>query len=92
MKRLVYTYCALMLLLGLTIFLATVKMGGHWNFFVGLLIALGKASLILWVFMEAGERRARIFGITAGCLWILILLSMTLSDYLTRDWLQLPGK
>jgi len=37
------------------------------------------------------SKLARII-IAAGVVWVLILVSNTLGDYITRGWLPVPGK
>jgi cytochrome c oxidase subunit 4 len=58
---------------------------GKMNFIVALLIAGGKASLVVLFFMHAkySERLTRIV-IGAGLMWLAILMTLTLADYATR--------
>ena len=87
----VLVYLALMALLGLTAWLSFVDLG-HFSVIVPLGIAVLKALLVVLFFMEVLDSRplTRIY-VFAGVAWLLILLSLTLSDYATRDWLPLPG-
>jgi cytochrome c oxidase subunit 4 len=79
-------YIALMILLVLTAGLAYVNLGPL-NTAVSLAIAFAKALLIFWFFMHARQSRGlvRIFA-GAGVFWLLIMFSLTFSDYLTRGW------
>jgi cytochrome c oxidase subunit IV len=61
---------------------------GHWHTPVGLAIAVGKASLVILFFMHALRSQRLIWIVIAGSvLWLSIMLSLTLSDYWTRNWL-----
>jgi cytochrome c oxidase subunit 4 len=52
-----------------------------------------KASLIAGIFMHAlfDSKVVKII-IASGVAWFLILVSMTLGDYMTRGWIPFPGK
>lgn len=57
---------------------------------VALAIATCKALLVIFYFMHVryGSPLTWVFA-GAGFLWLIILIVLTLSDYLTRNWL--PG-
>ncbi|HZZ42603.1 MAG TPA: cytochrome C oxidase subunit IV family protein [Tepidisphaeraceae bacterium] len=62
---------------------------GHthiWSTLVALLIAIAKAVLILLFFMhvKSAPRRVWIFA-AAGFLWLSLLITLSLTDYLTRN-------
>lgn len=58
---------------------------GEWNLIIALLIAAAKGSLIVLFFMHARySSRLTWVVIGAGLLWLGILFTLTLSDYLTR--------
>jgi len=84
-------YMVFVLLIFLTI--ATVALGfvdlGQWHTAVGLLVASCKGALVVVFFMHLLQS-ARIawLAMFAGLLWLVILISLTLTDYLTRDWLN----
>ena len=61
---------------------------GEWNFVVAILIAITKAMLVVWFFMHLNHASAltKLFA-GAGFFWMLILVGLTLSDYLSRMWL-----
>lgn len=75
---------ALLLLLALTVALAHVLHGAP-SLIAGMLIAVAKAGLVAVFFMELikGSAQVRIFA-AASLLWLVIIFSLTLSDYLTR--------
>lgn len=52
---------------------------------IGLGIAVAKAGLVYWFFMRLSDQRGLIrLAAGAGVSWLLILLSLSLADYLTR--------
>jgi cytochrome c oxidase subunit IV len=79
-----YVTAALMALLAMTLAAAYVHLG-RLNTSVAMLIALSKAALIAIFFMNLRRTNpvARLFAL-AGAFWLLILLGLTLSDFLTR--------
>jgi cytochrome c oxidase subunit 4 len=82
----------LMLLLGLTVGAAFVDLdrmlpgGKGWSLSVALGIAAAKGLLIVMYFMhvKSGPKRAAVFA-GAGFVWLAILLTLTMADYLTRN-------
>lgn len=60
---------------------------GPWNIVVALLIAGTKMTLVIYFFMHVkfDDPLTRLF-VGAGFFWLLILLFMTLVDYVSRDW------
>ena len=79
-------YVALMVLLMLTVAFSFVDLGRHWNNLIALLIATAKAVLIAWFFMHLGygPRLTWVFAL-AGFIWLAIMITLTMSDYLTRN-------
>lgn len=55
-------------------------------------IATIKAALVILFFMHV-YYSTRLTWVVAlsGLLWLAILIAYTLTDYLTRDWLRVPG-
>jgi cytochrome c oxidase subunit 4 len=82
----------LLVLTGLTIAVAHVNLG-FLSTPVALLIAATKATLIGLVFMHlrGSHPLVRVCAIV-GLVWLSILLLGTMDDFLTRDWLPIPGK
>ena len=64
---------------------------GVLNTVVAMSIAVGKALLVILYFMHVrySARLTWVF-IGAGVLWLAILLTLSLSDVLTRGWLPIP--
>jgi len=82
-------------LLALT--LTTVLIGfldlGWGSMFIAVAIALAKATLIACFFMHALLEKKLVKLVIAGAiLWFLILVTLTVGDYLTRGWLGFGGK
>jgi cytochrome c oxidase subunit IV len=75
---------ALMFLLALTWCIGYVDLG-LFNLIIALAISITKALLVALFFMHIkGSSRLLRLAATAGVIWLLILLSLTLSDYFTR--------
>ncbi|MGH7960566.1 MAG: cytochrome C oxidase subunit IV family protein [Candidatus Binatia bacterium] len=65
---------------------------GWGNTIVALAIASGKALLVALYFMHIRYSSRLTWVVTGGGLfWLAIMIGLTLSDYLTRDWLAVPG-
>ncbi len=79
-------FLALLLLTGATTAVAFENLGPL-NTVAALAIAVTKALLVILFFMHVRSSgpMTRIV-IVAGFLWLTILLTLTLSDYLTRPW------
>ena len=78
-----------MVLLALTWTIGYVNLG-RFNVIVALAISIIKALLVALFFMHIkGSSRLLHLAATAGVIWLLIMLSLTLSDYFTRGWVPL---
>lgn len=62
---------------------------GRINTVVALVIAVTKALLVALFFMHVkySSRLTRI-AVVSGLLWLVIMIGLTMSDYLTRGWLK----
>ncbi len=89
-------FVALMLLTALTVTVAFFDLGGGSlhaaNAMAAISIAVAKALLVVLYFMHVrySSRLTWVF-VGAGAFWFLILLVLTLSDYLSRGWIPIPG-
>ena len=84
MRTLVITYIGLLALLALTVALSFLSLG-PFSVAANLGIALAKAALIFWVFMQLREDSALIRVAALGALlWLGILLSLSFADFLFR--------
>jgi cytochrome c oxidase subunit 4 len=64
---------------------------GFFNVIAALTIAVSKALLVVLFFMHLAQSRHRTQVVAgAGILWLLILITFTLSDVLTRSWIAQP--
>lgn len=90
-KVYVLVFAALMVLTLTTYEVALVDVGVL-NSIVALLIAFTKASLVVLFFMH-GKYSHYLTRLVVGAslLWLVILLGLTMSDYLTRGWIPQPG-
>ncbi|HZS28681.1 MAG TPA: cytochrome C oxidase subunit IV family protein [Candidatus Angelobacter sp.] len=61
---------------------------GVWNPVIALAIAVTKATLVVLFFMHIyySSKLTKI-TISAGIFWLMIMITMSLSDYLTRTFL-----
>jgi len=84
-------FAALMALLAITVGVAYVQLG-RFNVVAALTIAVVKALIIILYFMHVrySPRLTWIF-VSAGFFWLLILLSLLSTDYISRDWLPVPA-
>lgn len=91
-KTYLWVWAVLLLLVLLTTLLGRLDLG-PFSAAVAIAIATAKAALIVIYFMQAKIEPRLIWVIIAGgIIWMLILMSNTLGDYITRGWLPFPGK
>jgi cytochrome c oxidase subunit 4 len=89
-------FVALILLTGLTVGIAFFDLGGGRfhaaNAVAAISIAVTKALLVVLYFMHVrySPRLTWIF-VGAGVFWFVILIVLTLADYLSRGWFPIPG-
>ncbi|PYL79755.1 MAG: hypothetical protein DMF21_11725 [Verrucomicrobia bacterium] len=88
-KIYIWTCVALLVLLAVTWSIAYVNLGPC-NLIVALAVSITKAIIIALFFMQIkGSSRLLHLAAVAGVMWLLILISLTLSDYFTRGWVPL---
>jgi cytochrome c oxidase subunit 4 len=82
---------ALMVCTVLTVFAARTNLG-NLNFPVALAIAVFKATLVVLFFMHVkyGSRLTKLI-VGVAFFFLGILLSLTMTDYLSRGWFTAPG-
>ena len=85
-KVYVTIFLTLMVLTAVTVGVALYDLGAL-NVIVALVIAVVKATLVVLYFMHVrySSRLTQVI-VAAGVFWLLILLALTLQDYLTRGW------
>jgi len=85
-KTYVVTYVALMLLLALTIGMSFVDIGQASNLAIAIGIAAIKALLVVLFFMHVKyASKLTWFFALAGIVWWMILLVLSMGDYITRN-------
>lgn len=78
-----------MLLLALTWMIGYMNLG-LFNVIIALGIAIIKALLVALFFMHIkGSSRLLHLAMSVGLIWLIIMLSLTLTDYFTRGWVPL---
>ena len=86
-KRVYYTiFGCLMVLTAVTVGVAFVNLGAL-NFSVALSIAIVKATLVILFFMHVkySSRLTKLI-VGTGFFFLLVLFTLTLTDYLSRGW------
>ncbi|PYJ46879.1 MAG: hypothetical protein DME85_08415 [Verrucomicrobia bacterium] len=88
-KTYIWTCIALLALLAVTWSIAYIDLG-PFNLILALGVSVTKAIVIALFFMHIkGSSRLLHLAAVAGVMWLLILISLTLSDYSTRGWVPL---
>ena len=82
---------ALMVLTAITVAVAFVNLGS-WNFPVALGVAITKATLVVLFFMHV-KYSSRLTKMIVGMafFFLLIMFTLTMTDYLSRGWYTGPG-
>ena len=90
-KRIYFAvFFALIILTALTVWVAFIDLGAF-NDVVAMSIAITKATLVVLYFMHVRYSSGLTWVfVTAGFLFLVILLVFTMSDVLTRDWPSSP--
>lgn len=91
-KNYVGIFLALMFFTAITVWVAFQDLGPL-NTLVALGIAVIKASLVILFFMH-GRYSTRLtkLVIVSAFLWLFILFAFTMTDFMSRGWLGVPGK
>jgi len=91
-KTYLFTWLALMALMALTAGLSQVDLGVM-NTVVALCIAVVKALLVILFFMHVKYESSKMVWVmvVAGFFWLFLLLGLSMTDYLTRTYLNVPG-
>jgi cytochrome c oxidase subunit 4 len=86
----VAVFVTLMVLTGITIGVAFINLG-PFNFPLALSIAIVKATLVILFFMHVkySSKLTKLI-IATGFFFLLVLFSLTMTDYLSRGWLTYP--
>jgi cytochrome c oxidase subunit 4 len=91
-KTYLWVWIALMALMVMTAALSRINLG-EWSTVVALVIAAAKALLVVLFFMHVKYEQQKIAWVfvIAGFFWLAILLTLTLTDYMTRGYLGIAG-
>jgi cytochrome c oxidase subunit 4 len=91
-KRTYYAiFGSLMALTAITVAVAFINLG-PFNFPVAISIAIVKATLVILFFMHVKySSRLTKLVIGTGFFFLLVLFTLTLTDYLSRGWLTVPS-
>ena len=85
-------FFTLLVLTGITVAVAFLDLGPL-NTVAALGIAVLKATLVLLYFRHLRySDRLTSLVIGASFVWLAILIGLTLSDFVTRPWIPVPGK
>ncbi|HWN80925.1 MAG TPA: cytochrome C oxidase subunit IV family protein [Candidatus Udaeobacter sp.] len=88
----VLVFLTLLALTATTVYVAFIDLGPL-NNVVALAIALLKTLLVILFFMGVRySTRLTALAVAAGFFWLLILISITMADYVSRGWMGVPGK
>ncbi len=81
---------ALMVLTFLTVVAANFNFGAM-NDVIAMTIAVSKMMLVLLFFMHV-KYSSRLIWVIVSCMffWLIIMLTLTLSDYLSRGFIKIP--
>jgi cytochrome c oxidase subunit 4 len=91
-KTYLYVFLTLLLLTGVTTGAAFIDLGSL-SVAVALAIAVAKMLLVALFFMHVlYSRRLTQVTVGGGLMWLAILLLLTMTDFVTRSWLGVPGK
>jgi cytochrome c oxidase subunit 4 len=88
----VLAYVALLVLLLANVLIGMTSIGWA-NMFISVTIAVFQGAIIALVLMHGLFEKALIRIIIGGALlWFMILVTLTMTDYITRNWVPIPGK
>ncbi len=85
-KLYIAVFVALLALTGVTVWAAGQDFGAY-NTAVAVGIAVTKATLVILFFMHVrwGGKLVQLF-VASGFIWLLIMIAITLADYVSRGW------
>jgi cytochrome c oxidase subunit 4 len=86
-KTYAFIFVTLLVLTATTFLVSGIDLGGM-NAVAALVIAMVKALLVALFFMHLRySRPLMMVAVAAGLLWLGIMITLTLGDFLTRGWL-----
>ena len=92
-KKTYYTIFGILILMTLLTVKAAFLDLGRFNVTVAIGIACFKATLVLLYFMHL-RYSLRLTRLIVACAlaWLAIMIVITMSDYISRGWLTIPGR
>ena len=91
-RNYIAVFLTLMIFTAITVFVAFQNLGPL-NTLVALGIAGIKASLVILFFMHARySTRLTKLVIVGAFIWLFILFAFTMTDFVSRGWMGVPGK
>jgi cytochrome c oxidase subunit IV len=85
-------FLSLMVLTAVTVGAAYINLG-QFNFLVAMIIAVFKASLVVWFFMHVKYQSSLTkLTVATGLFFLAILLGLMLIDYTSKDFTRMPPK
>lgn len=84
-------WATLMVLTAVTVFASEIDLG-PWNIVLALVIATIKGTLVVLFFMHLKySPKLTVVTVVAAVFFLLILLGLSMTDYLTRAWATYPA-
>lgn len=91
LRTMLGAFLGLQVLLAITVGSAFIHFGGAVNTAVNLTVSVLMMLLLMTLFMhESAARRLTQLASAAGILWIILMIGLTLADYLTRVHIPAP--
>ena len=91
-KTYVLAYVGLLGLLLVNVLIGFLNIGWA-NMFIAVTIAVIQAAVIALILMHGLFEKAAVWLVMGGAvLWFMILVTLTMTDYITRGWVPIPGK
>jgi cytochrome c oxidase subunit 4 len=85
-------WATLMVFTAITVFASEIDLGSF-NIVVALLIATIKGTLVVLFFMHLKySPKLTVVTVIAAIFFLFILLGLSMTDYLTREWLTYPTR
>ncbi len=91
-KSYLWAYLALLFLLGVNVGVGHLNLGWG-SMLIAVAVAAGQAGILVLVLMHGLYEQVLVRLVMCGALlWFLILVTLTMTDYITRNWLPIAGK
>lgn len=92
LRALLLAYVSMLALLAANIFIGFLNLG-WFSMFIALVIAVLQAGILALFLMFGLFEKALVRVVMGGALvWFMILVTLTMTDYITRNWVPIAGK